>query len=307
MSCEVALQNFISESRELLQIMEAALLCVEQGKMDAEILYAVCRTANTIKSNAGLFGLAQVVGFIHVTESVLDKIRNAKVCIDRKLSVLLLECIDHIGVLIEDLEKGVSPSEPSQRRCNELTQRLIACVESDLEAMPPSPAFRAPRTPAADRRLSLIPNVGERRASRFSEYLELLQSCSRQEIRFDEMLKRFGALTQHELARVLQRQMQVIPGDEPACHPDVIALHARTASPAEATVSGPHHVIMPVDTTRLTHLMTLLDELVTVGDGARRLAQRVGDTELEATASSLSRLADEIRDSSLRLGVKSFQ
>lgn len=285
MSCEVALQHFIAESRELLQIMEAALLCVEQGKMDADILCAVCRTANTIKSNAGLFGLAQVVGFIHVTESVLDKVKSAQVCIDRNLSVLLLECIDHIGVLIEDLERGVAPSEASQRRCNALTQRLIICVEQDLESMPPNPVFRKSVEPAEEDALAMVAHADGPEVSRFSDYIELLQACSRQELRFEEMLKRFGELTQVELARVLRRQMQV-NAVEAACRP---------------------RVILPVDASRLNHLMTLLDELVTVGDGARRLAQRAGDTELEATASSLSRLADEIRDSSLRLGVRSFQ
>lgn len=306
MSCSMALQSFISESRELLQIMEAALLCVEQGKMDADILCAVCKTANTIKSNAGLFGLAQVVGFIHVTESVLDKIRSAQVCIDHKLSVLLLECIDHIGVLIEDLEKGVAPSESSQRRCNELTQRLIACVECELETLSPSPACRKAVKSTAEKPLSLVPNADQPGVSRFSDYIELLQACSRQEIRFEEMLKRFGALTQTELARVLQRHMQASLGEDKASQPNVIAMRGRAISPT-STSAGGRHVIMPVDAARLNHLMTLLDELVTVGEGARRLAQRVGDTELEATASSLSRLADEIRDSSLRLGVKSFQ
>lgn len=106
MNLDQALQTFIVESHELLEDMENALLAVEQGKVNAEMVHAIFRAAHTIKGSAGLFGLDHIVAFTHVVESVLDQVRDGKVEIADRLIVLLLSCCDHIGTLIDALEAG---------------------------------------------------------------------------------------------------------------------------------------------------------------------------------------------------------
>ncbi len=57
MKMDEALQAFITESRELLERMEEALLHIEQQPDDAETINAIFRAAHTIKGSAGIFGL----------------------------------------------------------------------------------------------------------------------------------------------------------------------------------------------------------------------------------------------------------
>ena len=66
-----ALAAFITESRELLEHMETALLQLEQEPLDAETINAVFRAAHTIKGSAGIFGLDHIVRFTQDRKSVV--------------------------------------------------------------------------------------------------------------------------------------------------------------------------------------------------------------------------------------------
>jgi len=120
-------QVFVEESRELLQEMEAALLQLEGDPADADAINALFRAAHTIKGSAGLFDYREIVGFTHVVESVLDRVRGAEIAIDANLMSILLPCCDHVGVLIRQVCGGDVPRDDTARQEGELLLR-------DLEA-----------------------------------------------------------------------------------------------------------------------------------------------------------------------------
>ncbi|UKE51956.1 chemotaxis protein CheA [Xanthomonas translucens] len=95
------LQTFIAESRDLLEDMERNLLEAERGEAGPDAVNAIFRAAHTIKGSGGLFDLAQLVGFTHVVESVLDLVREHTVALDSELIQLMLACCDHIRALVE--------------------------------------------------------------------------------------------------------------------------------------------------------------------------------------------------------------
>ncbi|VXC96597.1 Two-component system, chemotaxis family, sensor kinase CheA [Pseudomonas sp. 8Z] len=106
MDMDEVLKIFIAESRELLEQMEEALLVLESAPDDADTINAIFRAAHTIKGSAGLFGLDLIVGFTHIAESVLDRIRNAELRFDGTLTALFLQVGDHLGLLIDLLDEG---------------------------------------------------------------------------------------------------------------------------------------------------------------------------------------------------------
>ncbi len=106
MDMEQALQAFITESRELLEDMELALLGVRQEADPSDAINAIFRAAHTIKGSAGLFGLDFIVDFAHVAESVLDRVREGDIAIDDDVITLLLGCRDHIGHLVDVAAAG---------------------------------------------------------------------------------------------------------------------------------------------------------------------------------------------------------
>jgi two-component system chemotaxis sensor kinase CheA len=99
---------FVTESREQLAALEAALLELENQPGDDDTLNAIFRSAHTIKGGAGVIECGYIVAFTHVVENVLDKLRNAEITLDSDLIALLLACSDHIGHLLGVLETGAT-------------------------------------------------------------------------------------------------------------------------------------------------------------------------------------------------------
>ncbi len=151
MNLDQALQTFISESRELLEDMESALLAIEQSSDRDELVNAIFRAAHTIKGSAGLFSLDHIVAFTHVVESVLDQVRDERLAITEPLIVLLLSCRDHISALIEAVAAGQTEADAELTLKGEplLTQlRAHLAATDDAPAASPETAATAGATPA---------------------------------------------------------------------------------------------------------------------------------------------------------------
>lgn len=123
MDLDQALQTFLEESHDMLGEMERILLDLESEVADEELLNALFRCVHTIKGAAGIFGLDHVVGFTHVVENVLDRLRSGAIAVSAELTELLLRCRDHIERLVEADQETMG---------EELTQAGAALL-ADLE------------------------------------------------------------------------------------------------------------------------------------------------------------------------------
>lgn len=150
MSIDSALPTFIAESRDLLREMEADLLACEHGDASAEIINAIFRAAHTIKGSSGLFGLDAIVEFTHVVEGVLDRIRDRTLDLTRELTAVLLECRDHIQLLVDSVAGGDEGRDPRLDAAGaRLLERLtgMSCGEVAAHA---SVATQEPAVQAAE-------------------------------------------------------------------------------------------------------------------------------------------------------------
>jgi two-component system, chemotaxis family, sensor kinase CheA len=117
---QAALQTFIIESQEMLQTMEDDLLNLEQQEDPTEAIAAIFRAAHTIKGSSGLFGLDHIVAFTHVVENVLDILREGGISVSNDLVATLLNCRDHISLLIQNLVDGQLSEDEIQTHQGEL-------------------------------------------------------------------------------------------------------------------------------------------------------------------------------------------
>jgi two-component system chemotaxis sensor kinase CheA len=131
MTLDDALQTFIAESRDLLQHMEQALLCIEQTPGDADTINAIFRAAHTIKGSAGLFGLDGIVAFTHVAESVLDKVRANELPVTPELVAVLLQAGDHMSALVDHVAEGGEIAPPVAERGQALVGALSAYLAGE--------------------------------------------------------------------------------------------------------------------------------------------------------------------------------
>lgn len=123
MSFDENIQIFVTESQELLEDMEQALLALERAPNDADLIDRIFRAAHTIKGSAGLFGFDHVISFTHVVENLLDDVRNCLLPVNDDLISLLMRAKDYMGVLV-----GALPDEPVGS--GEERQELMGMLEA---------------------------------------------------------------------------------------------------------------------------------------------------------------------------------
>lgn len=145
MNLDEALLAFITESRDLLEKMEEALLRIEQQPPDSETINAIFRAAHTIKGSAGIFGLNDIVAFTHVAENVLDEVRKDRIRFDAHLANVFLAVGDHIRTLVGLIADG----QPPDGACLQRGDDLIVLMEARLMAGALAHAGHAP-TPTSE-------------------------------------------------------------------------------------------------------------------------------------------------------------
>lgn len=139
-----ALATYITEAADLLAEFEGGLLDLEGGAGDDETVNSVFRAAHTLKGSAGLFGLGHIVGFTHVIESVLDRVRVHEVAVSPELVGILLPCKDHLGRLIAAVGAGRTAATDDEEASGAL---LLSLLEPYLAA-PATPAGSVADAPA---------------------------------------------------------------------------------------------------------------------------------------------------------------
>ena len=98
--------TFITESEELLEDIELAVLLLEQDPGDTETLNRVFRAMHTIKGSGAMFGFDKVASFAHHLETLLDQLRNHKIALTVEIISLILSARDHVSALIKESSGG---------------------------------------------------------------------------------------------------------------------------------------------------------------------------------------------------------
>ncbi|MBC7984439.1 MAG: chemotaxis protein CheA [Candidatus Obscuribacterales bacterium] len=113
---------FFEESFEALDSMEAALLKLNSGSPDKELINTVFRVAHSIKGGSATFGFSEVASFTHTLETLLDELRAGKMQVTRVISDLLLKSVD----VMRDMLRAVQNKTP-------IDAQRVADLQFDLE------------------------------------------------------------------------------------------------------------------------------------------------------------------------------
>ncbi|MDR1534886.1 MAG: chemotaxis protein CheA [Planctomycetota bacterium] len=100
------LQDFISESQELLDGLDPLFVALEAAPDDMSILDGIFRPVHSVKGNSGFFGLANIKKFAHIMENILGEFRSRKRVATPHLIDLLLKGVDFLRGMINRLAQG---------------------------------------------------------------------------------------------------------------------------------------------------------------------------------------------------------
>ena len=138
------LQDFLTESGELLEQLEGDLVELEAAPADPEMLNKVFRALHTIKGSASFLALTNLVEIAHAAESALNAARNGEVHVGRTEMDLLLEAVDVIRVQMGELTDGsheLTAAEPN------LVAQLVAIGDGNQAGGGETPTATATADP----------------------------------------------------------------------------------------------------------------------------------------------------------------
>ncbi len=115
------LQDFLTESGELLDQLEGDLVTLEHGPDDPEMLNQVFRALHTIKGSASFLGLTNLVSIAHAAESALNAARNRVIVVNHAMMDLLLQSVDILKVQFGQIRAGADLSAAPAELVRELS------------------------------------------------------------------------------------------------------------------------------------------------------------------------------------------
>lgn len=95
--------DFLAEAIQLLDDAEQAFLALESDKHNADLMNQIFRLAHNLKGTSRAVGFGDVAEFTHEMENLILKIKEGSVEITDHVVSLLLECNDHVSVMIKML------------------------------------------------------------------------------------------------------------------------------------------------------------------------------------------------------------
>jgi two-component system chemotaxis sensor kinase CheA len=146
---------FFEECFESLDAMEAALLKLNTGTVDAEGINTIFRGAHSIKGGSATFGFAAITAFTHKVESLLDEVRGGHLQVTSELLDILLKCVDVMRAMVRTEQAEQPPDDTAALAlCKELEKAAAGGRDSkspDLRkpgpSTPPAPAVVAAKSP----------------------------------------------------------------------------------------------------------------------------------------------------------------
>ena len=125
---------FFEESLEHLANMESALLQLEGGGDDPEIVNVIFRGAHSIKGGGATFGFEAVARFTHLVETLLEQVRSGETAITSGIIAMLLESVDVLRDMIGSLQAG----DEVDTSCSvSLQEQLRKALTDGNENLPP--------------------------------------------------------------------------------------------------------------------------------------------------------------------------
>ncbi|HEX8756300.1 MAG TPA: Hpt domain-containing protein, partial [Steroidobacteraceae bacterium] len=132
---------FFEESFEALDAMEAALLKLDIGSPEPELINTIFRVAHSIKGGSATFGFSEIASFTHSLETLLDELRSGTMPVTVAVSDLLLQSVDVLRAML----RAVQAKQPiDSQRVSDLQFDLEVAIAKKSEPAPLAPAPASP-------------------------------------------------------------------------------------------------------------------------------------------------------------------
>jgi len=134
-------EEFLVESHENLDQLDRDLVALEREPSSRELLSSVFRTLHTIKGTSGFLAFHVLESVTHVGESLLARLRDGELVLDRHITTVLLEMVDAVRAVLTRIEQTGAEGEEDY-------SPLVARLNAVLAGEAPESAKREISEPA---------------------------------------------------------------------------------------------------------------------------------------------------------------
>ncbi len=273
--------DFLTEALQLLDDSEQAFLALEGDKNNADLMNQIFRLAHNLKGTSRAVGFGDVAEFTHEFENLILKLKEGQLEITDAIVSLLLECNDHVSVMIRMLNMDLNSRFDSK----EIIEKIQSALSGNLAAAPSAPAASA--------------NVEEQQQEEetiSAEDIALLES-------FEQNLNAPAEVLTMEQKE--KRAESFFPGEKTAAAPAPVQAeaakhdeHKKAAAPAKGNSEDDS---IRVSLSRVELLNNVVGELVIIQTMLNQHRDEVENPTMLKSLSHLAKLSKEIQNISMSL------
>jgi two-component system chemotaxis sensor kinase CheA len=151
--------EFTLEAREILDRLDLDFVQLEQSPNDKKLVSNIFRAMHTLKGSSGFFSFKRLEKVSHAGESLLGKIRDGQLTLDKQKTTILLNALDSLRSIIEGIEATQNEPVGDDSALVEQLLHLAAGRSIDIQPAVPTPQENAlPAATNPDPVLHATPN-----------------------------------------------------------------------------------------------------------------------------------------------------
>lgn len=252
------LNDFLTETKEGLDHLDAELLALESSPEDKDLINAIFRRVHTIKGVCGFLDFHKLESVTHAGETLLGEIRSETIKVNDRTITLLLQLCDAIRTIVSTIEE-------TKKEGSDCFDTLVA----DLLA-----AAKAPQAASDTKELSLDEGFEILLAQREAEEANQAMVCSTPPV------------------TPVPQPPEATPTIEVA---HATPPHGEYQEQSQ-TRSGSQETSLRVDVHLLDHLMNLAGELVLARNQILQTTKGLKDVNFRAITQRLNLVTSELQE-----------
>jgi two-component system chemotaxis sensor kinase CheA len=284
--------DFLAEAIQLLDDAEQAFLALEGDKNNANLMNEIFRLAHNLKGTSRAVGFGDVAEFTHEMENLILKVKEGHVAITDEIVSLLLECNDHVSIMIKTLNMDLD----SRFNSAEIIAKIQLALKGELTSAAPASASEAAEEVMAEETIS-------------PEDIALLENFERDleapAVALTDEQKEERAASFFPTEAAQKPTLQVVPPATQAlaekagdCPPAAGGGDHKKAAPAKG---GSEDDSIRVSLSRVELLNNVVGELVIIQTMLNQHRDEVENPTMLKSLSHLAKLSKEIQNISMSL------
>lgn len=298
------LREFLTESAEHLDTVDAELVRFEQDPNNQTILRNIFRLVHTIKGTCGFLGLPRLEALAHAAETLMGQFRDGMPVTGPAVSLILVT-LDRLKAILGELENtGTEPTGSDDDLIDALDVMSAGPMQAP-DAPAPLPAPMPAPLPAA------IPAPLPAPSPEIRLPDPVVRELKPGEVTLDDLERAFleaegpdpfdapapPPVTAPAPVAVAPQAAAPAPVVEAPVHDEPAAKAPAKDGPSEATEGGVAKVqTIRVNVDTLEHLMTMVSELVLTRNQLLEIARRHDDSTYKVPLQRLSHVTAELQE-----------